>query len=528
MEIYPDSLIFLYSGIPLDPSYKNTLWFDTQVDQSNFFHHTTDPEQDSYLKAVFQRQYYTRVNRGQIKVKICADRIYDCNYLSFENLSYGSKWFYAFITSIEWVNNEVSLITFEIDVMQTYMFDAELKQCFVEREHTATDIIGRERIEEDLNCGTEYEVSNTVINFQYQPDSEFSLMSENWVTGQTPDASKKANLFCALDASGMQGSDATILADIQAKLDHLGGESIVAMYQLPHQMLSGTSPTVFTATHGPISAIPPSFDGYVPKNNKLYNAPYNYLYITNNQGGVLELRPELFATPSSVTFEAKGSALPVPQVMLTPNAYEGLTPNYQHSLMLDGYPTIPTVSDAYKYYVSQHEESDALRVAVNGVATALSVGLAVASGNPAVVGAGIVSGSVSVAQTAGSIIGGYIEAGVAPNSLRNLTNSDSIRLGHSRYMYSAYRVTIQRDYAEAIDNYFTMYGYACRKVKVPNRNVRPHFTYTKTVGCTIIGKMPADDAVAMQNIYDKGITFWKYASEVGDYSVNNAPVSNGV
>lgn len=65
-------------------------------------------------------QTYQRVNKGTMRVGLSADSCYDCNYLMFQNSGFGSKWFYAFITSVEYVNNAVTEITFEIDVMQTW------------------------------------------------------------------------------------------------------------------------------------------------------------------------------------------------------------------------------------------------------------------------------------------------------------------------------------------------------------------------------------------------------------------------
>ena len=75
-----------------------------------------------------------------------------------------------------------------------------------------------------------------------------------------------------------------------------------------------------------------------------------------------------------------------------------------------------------------------------------------------------------------------------------------------------------------IDDFFDKYGYAMNAIKVPNRHARPYYTYTKTKGCLIVGKMPADDILQMQQIYDAGITFWDRYATVGDYSVNNAPM----
>ena len=68
-----------------------------------------------------------------------------------------------------------------------------------------------------------------------------------------------------------------------------------------------------------------------------------------------------------------------------------------------------------------------------------------------------------------------------------------------------------------------MFGYATNRVKVPNRNSRPHWNYVKTIGCVVVGSVPADDMNSICSIYNNGITFWKKGTEVGNYSLDNRP-----
>ena len=69
------------------------------------------------------------------------------------------------------------------------------------------------------------------------------------------------------------------------------------------------------------------------------------------------------------------------------------------------------------------------------------------------------------------------------------------------------------------------YGYACEEIKVPNRNVREHWTYCKTRDCNIVGSIPVESMSNIKKIYNKGITFWMQAANVGNYTLNNAPVT---
>ena len=90
-----------------------------------------------------------------------------------------------------------------------------------------------------------------------------------------------------------------------------------------------------------------------------------------------------------------------------------------------------------------------------------------------------------------------------------------------RVQFTFYNMSIKADFARIADDYFTRYGYATKLNKIPNRNVRPHWTYTKTIGCTISGSIPCDDANTICKIYDRGITFWNNGDEVGRYDLDN-------
>ena len=149
MYIEPNSVIKIYNNIPLDNTYEHTIFFKNLSEQNAYFHPIDAPK----AKYVLSAQSYQRVVKGSMRVEKKAEDLYDCNYLAFQNTSFGSKWFYAFITSVEYVNNITSEITFEIDVLQTYFFNYTMKKCFVEREHSTTDVIGENILPEPLATG---------------------------------------------------------------------------------------------------------------------------------------------------------------------------------------------------------------------------------------------------------------------------------------------------------------------------------------------------------------------------------------
>jgi hypothetical protein len=122
------------------------------------------------VKKTFTAQSYQRVKKWVMRLEVLADDIYDYNYMMFQNTSFGSKWFYAFITNVEYINNSVSEITYELDVMQTWLFEATVKPSYVERETAETDVIGANIAPEPIDIGPvkcyDYGRSGTMTNYK--------------------------------------------------------------------------------------------------------------------------------------------------------------------------------------------------------------------------------------------------------------------------------------------------------------------------------------------------------------------------
>jgi hypothetical protein len=158
--------IALYSGIPFNSDYKHTRWFDSLSDQLNWFASQT------HVASFTQDNFQRAEGKGAIlRVKMSVDQLWNVNYISFQNADY-AKVFYGFVTEIEYVNNGLTRIHFEIDVLQTWMFDMNFKPSFVAREHCplwntdGSPVINT--VPEDLNYGSEYE---TVYINNIQPNN---------------------------------------------------------------------------------------------------------------------------------------------------------------------------------------------------------------------------------------------------------------------------------------------------------------------------------------------------------------------
>ena len=158
MTITPNSKLWLLKDVDLDPNYNYTMDFDSLTAQENYFNSKIYSEFDKN-----EGYSYIRDNRA-IKVEMPIDKLFGVNYLMFENEE-TNKRYYAFITSKEWVRSDATAITIKIDPLQSFMFDYELEESFIEREHQDRYTSELKPIysltEENLEIGEHYVVKDS-------------------------------------------------------------------------------------------------------------------------------------------------------------------------------------------------------------------------------------------------------------------------------------------------------------------------------------------------------------------------------
>lgn len=148
--------IRLLSGVQFSNDYKNTRWFDTKSEQTTHF--LARPRIQTIAQVNFQRINGKHFFASNASI----DELWGANYFMFRNSAYSDKWFYAFVTELEYVRKNLTHVHFEIDVLQTWMFDMNFRTSYVIREHCdlykpdGTPYINT--VDEGLNYGTEYDV----------------------------------------------------------------------------------------------------------------------------------------------------------------------------------------------------------------------------------------------------------------------------------------------------------------------------------------------------------------------------------
>ncbi len=356
--------------------------------------------------------------------------------------------------------------------------------------------------------------------------------------------------------------------------------AIVGIFMMPYEFIAKSEddvnygvPQQRIRINFPTSIGDP-INGYVPRNKKLFCSPYNELYVTNNAGNEAQYNFEDFSSPESRTnclFNIWGNLSMNPGMYCAPMFYNGngyMSGAIDDELILTGFPMCSYAIDSFKAWLSQNAGMIGATAGSLIAGWASAIGTAYATSAAGLMNAGIMSVDPRPA-VAGVNPAGYIgqHAMYTPKEAANLNSYMSGRsqnfvgliggtlaaLGslydHSRrppqshgannanlsyqsgqMTFSFYYKQIKKEYAEVIDKFFDMYGYKTNRVGVPNIAARPRYTYVKTIGCSVDGRIPADMRLAIEKIFDKGIRFWTTGAVFGNYDpeVNpNRPVSGG-
>lgn len=548
MYIEPNSTVILCSGIPFSGDYENTLWFGDEVSQLNYF---IGKKVASFSKLSYVRP--SGVKGGVIDVKSLSDDLYNVNYMCFQNINYGGKWFYAFVNYVEYINNKTTRIYFTIDEMQTWFFDYTLNPCFVEREHVEDDVIGGHIVDEGLELGEYVYIDfGTVEGFKngYKivVASSFESVEETSNSGWVRNVGE-GGIYGGV-YSGLQYIKFDTADEINEWLADVTtanyADGIVSIFMIPTDFIVGRGteePKTITTTYQKSSWFTPflyKLNGVTyeiePKNNKLYSYPYNLLCITDQNGNIGNYRLEYFSSAEMVfhtTLAMSGS----PECQIAPENYRNIDGvDYMDRMTLANFPMCAYSIDSYRAWVAQNSipmtvstatgaTQQGISKGISGAIKGASIGNKIADkiiGSNSLLGdvIGTVAGGIFGAVTGGAT--GALESAF-PQIADNLTQqyiastlppqakgsqTSIINMATGTQGFRCYRAHIHPTYLKLIDDYFTKYGYAIKRVKVPNTHVRENWTYTKTVGCTITARCPSDSEKIICSIYNKGITFF--------------------
>lgn len=558
MAISPQTNLFLLKN-KLTLDYKNQLTFASKQAQFNYFHNLPKIEIDNIS---YQRK------DSIIRFPEHIDNLIEYNYCMYQNENYGNKWFYAFIVNMRYINDNMTEITIATDVFQTWQFDIEFKESFVEREmiNVADDIPGANLLNEGLETG-EFKVGGTANFNELMPVAVIAYTrnpKEDGLTNETPTALgvqvngiPNGMYFCVCSFYYLQ----SVLGEINSK-GH--GDAIMTIFTIPAFALIGFNNwTLEDITEGlgvmwwvvndikapkhtiNLVSTPSSLDGYTPRNQKLRTYPFMYLGFNPTNGNSKIYRYEDFQNGTPI-FDMYSEINQNPTVCFIPQNYRGSNGDGMSDLVtLQGYPTLGWITEYYNTWLAQNSNIINLKMEREQMNYEYNVARQKAGQIGQVVGAvgSGISGNYGAAAQSSFNVG--IEQGMMGQTEMNhfyniydmmaqkekqamlpnqgsLAGSNATLLGYDLMDNNIFtRYTIKRQYAERIDKFFDMFGYMTNKIKIPNLNNRPKWNYIKTEGANILGNIPQLDLQLIKNMFDNGVTLWHDTNTFLDYSQNN-------
>lgn len=543
-----NSKILLVKNIHIDRQYTNVLSYSEaqmlELCQANL---VAQADNYSFLRTT-----------GSIMAGFTYAQCLQANYIAFQNPDYSNKWFFAWIDDVKYKGDKNTEITFTVDAWTTWFDKWTKKTCFINRQHVNDDTIGLHTIPENLDVGevvqesitediaygnnlgywiavasnwkikdgssgaellesdkgTQYAgitvYDNTVFGtqlffFHITSLSSFKdLVSLLLRTNADRHIEDVQNIFIlpdvAIDLSKLQSHSAKVISD----------ENTFSFYTISYDM----SPEKFNTEINKIT----SFSDYTPKNNKCFVYPYNYIFVSNNQGSNNIYKYEDFNTEKCI-FENQFSIAIGGSGRIVPKNYKGMATNDDEALALGKYPTCAWSSDAFTNWLTQ-----------NGVNMAVSLGLTagaiagtIATGGataPALAGA-----VMSVAGNIGNTIGQFYQASLLPNINGGQANGDVI-WACNRNMFSFRQMRVKTEYLKIIDDYFTRFGYAVKSLAMPNITGRRYWNYVEIGASEEIGygEVPSKYMDTINNACRRGVTIWHNHGNVGNYNLDNTIV----
>lgn len=129
--VEPDNELWFYSSELFDATYENTLWFPSLLDQHNWFSNS------SHMLFAIDNVKYAIKNEFSVEFRVPynTEKFLGCGYVCRVKGrgTLNEKYWYYFIDRIDALSPNSSLITCTIDVIQTFMWDIELRSQQVER-----------------------------------------------------------------------------------------------------------------------------------------------------------------------------------------------------------------------------------------------------------------------------------------------------------------------------------------------------------------------------------------------------------
>lgn len=554
-----NSAIILCKNIKLDKDYKNVLSY-TESEMLTLCQNNAVVSANNYT--------FIRQDRNEIKVDFPYSTCLQCNYMAFQNPNYSNKWFFAFIDEVSYISDNATRISFIIDEHSTWFDYWFTEPCLVLREHVNSDLIGEHTYPENLEHG-DYMINNYTQYGDFDCAQCLEVVSTTWVPSNTPglvtnalkyggvqsgtyyvvfpDNLSATNFIKALDGFGRGDAILSIFmippflsapisqyttATLESYIDNNQGGKTRQDFTINFAIMPSTNGNINFPTTKAIT-INNTIDGYTPKNNKLFTAQFNYLLMSNNNGGNVDFHYEDFIN-NTPTFQITGTISPGCSIKCYPTNYKGyqstsptITPGFNNGLMAGKFPIGSYQNDTFINWMTQQSVNN--RFAKIGTLTKIGS----IFGNIASGGLGATDKDyTSLFNQQASYLSELYEHALVPPQANGNTNGGDISFASDNTNFSFYQMSIKAEYARKIDEYFNKFGYQINEIKQPNIIGRQYWNFVQIGTYENIGyskntslSVPAKSIEEINRIYRSGVTVWHDHTNLGNYSLNNTIVS---
>ena len=558
--------------VPIQIDERNQLDFANETAQYNYFNGLSD--------TIYADDFtYIREN-SIIRFPACKDDIINYNYVMYKNSAFSDKWFYAFITKMEYINNDMTAITIKEDSFQTWILDVEFKKSFIERKHTTDDTVGSNVIEEGLATGdyiidsvensssSEYAcvLATTISLYELLTQTTVQQSAWDYPINSIGGVPSSAHLWAFPIEKLTTGTDEVsgLNVCINALATAGKSDSIIGVFVVPITMLNlnnSYQPTSPNAWHGYLSYNyndekwyttqqslggawfsyeanfkitnetitinkPTTIDGYTPRNKKLLTEAYSYLLVDNNGGASGKYAYELFSTTNCI-FNINGVPTPSCSIRAIPQNYNSVTSNNLEGINGCKLPVGSWENDVYTNWLTQN--------GVNVFGVKLNAKESGIAGGLLQTGLGVLSTALGNPFGIANVIGGIgdifdtmkedYQHSIIPPQAEGNTNSGDVTYTLGNAKFSFYHMSIRQQYARNIDNFFDMFGYKFNSLEVPVLKTRTYWNYIKTKGLNVVADIPQESLDTIKNIFNNGVTIWHDPTKFLDYSQTNSIIT---
>ena len=481
----------------------------------------------------------------QLDLSLTYQVLLQCNYIAFQNTNYCNKWYFAFIDRVQYINDGVARIHYTVDIFTTWWSYWSPKSCFVNREHVNDDTIGANTIPENLELGEYVHAKQPgfldpyvqywiCIGIEIPPSFNQTIQSTRIFNGIY------SGLVYLVFKTSTDASNWISACDEAGK-----GDAINCLFMIPSSLCGNTSfiqgtmgsysfefTWIENSNYETILASSSSFDrpqyldiDYTPINNKLFTYPFSYFYVTNNAGADVPYRYEDFKN-GIVKFRLIGAISPGCSIKAYPLNYKHMddisttSNSYNYGINGGKFPICSWNTDVYTNWLTQNGAN----MLVGDIRDFVSLGASVFTGN--------VGGAVSNFESIVNRVVQKHQYSFTPNQAKGNVNSGDVTFASENLVFTVYFMSIRKEYARVVDDYFNKFGYAINRIKLPNQTGRTTYNYVQIAGGEILAyqktdvlSVPAQDLVNINKLYQRGITLWHSHATLGDYTQSNTIIS---